>query len=223
MSDHERQTGDRAGFLARIAERQGHPPATGPHPPPAPPETVPEVRVRTLDGIGPAHTDARLDAFRAEAESVDTVVHLEGPAEAVASLVEAHTVTTAVASAEPAVRALVPLLERLGVTVGPPGRDAAESADLGVTAAVGAIAATGSVVIDADLAGGRTTSLLPRVHLCVLDRAHLVTGTADILRTPPRPLPAHRVLVTGPSRTGDIEQILTLGAHGPVALHVLVV
>jgi L-lactate dehydrogenase complex protein LldG len=92
-----------------------------------------------------------------------------------------------------------------------------------VTGAIAAIAATGSVVVDADLAGSRLTSLLPRVHLCVVDRRDLVAGTEAILRTPARPLPAHRVMVTGPSRTGDIEQILTLGAHGPVALHILVV
>ena len=79
------------------------------------------------------------------------------------------------------------------------------------------------VLIDADRAGGRTACLLPRVQVCVLDRADLVPGTADVLRRPRRPLPSHRVLVTGPSRTGDVEHILTVGAHGPVALHVLVV
>jgi L-lactate dehydrogenase complex protein LldG len=39
----------------------------------------------------------------------------------------------------------------------------------------------------------------------------------------PTALPSSLVLVTGPSRTGDIEQILTIGAHGPTALHVIVV
>jgi L-lactate utilization protein LutC len=216
------ETGDRAGFLARIAERQGPPPAAGPHLPPPPPEAVPEVHVAALDGIGPGDIAALLSAFGTEAERVDAVVHRDGPEAAVAAIVEAHDVRTAVASLEPDAQALVPLLERLGVAVGPPDRPAAAAADLGVTSAVAAIASTGSVVVDADLAGGRTTSLLPRVHLCVLDPAVLVAEAADVLRRPLRPLPAHRVLVTGPSRTGDIEQILTLGAHGPVALHVLV-
>jgi hypothetical protein len=214
------ETGDRVRFLDRIAERPGPPATAGPHPPPPPPEVVPEVRVRVLDGIGPG---GLLAVFRAEAEAVDAVVHLDGPGPAVAALVEAHDVRTAVAGPEPAAQALIPLLEQAGVRVGPPDRARAAAADLGVTGAVAAIAATGSVVVDADRAGGRATSLLPRVHLCVLDRADLVAGTADLLRRPPRPLPAHRVLITGPSRTGDIEQILTLGAHGPVALHVVVV
>jgi len=221
MSDGN-ETGDRAGFLARIASRQGPAPRGGPHPPPAAPEIVPHVRVRALDGIGPDDTDALVEVFRAEAQGVDSVVHLGSPDLALAEVVDAHGVTTAVVSAEPAVQALVPALERLGVVVFPPERDAAVAADLGVTGAIGAIAATGSVVVDADLVGGRTTSLLPRVHLCVVHRSDLVADTADLFRRPSRPLPAHRVVVTGPSRTGDIEQILTLGAHGPVALHVLV-
>jgi L-lactate dehydrogenase complex protein LldG len=214
---------DREVFLARIAERQGPPPAAGPHPPPPPPDTVPEVRTRALDGIAPGDTEHLLAVFRDQAERVDAVVHQGDPSEAVTAVVREHDITTAVVSPEPAARQLVPALRAAGVSVDPPGLAAAAAADLGVTGSVGAIAATGSVVVDADRSGGRTTSLLPRVHLCVVDRAGLVAGTADVLRRPGRPLPAHRVLITGPSRTGDIEQILTLGAHGPVALHVLVV
>ena len=189
----------------------------------SPPEIVLASGSGRSTGSAPGDTDALVEVFSAEAERVDAVVHLEAPDSALAAVVEAHGVTTAVVSAEPAVQALVPALEQLGVVVGPPEREAAAAADLGVTGAIGAIAATGSVVVDADLVGGRTTSLLPRVHLCVLHRADLVADTADLFRRPPRPLPAHRVVVTGPSRTGDIEQILTLGAHGPVALHVLVI
>ena len=49
---------------------------------------------------------------------------------------------------------------------------------------------------------------------------------ADVLRrlgSAVDALPSSLVLVTGPSRTGDIEQLLTLGAHGPTALHVVLV
>lgn len=53
----------------------------------------------------------------------------------------------------------------------------------------------------------------------------VVASTADVLRTlgaHPDRLPSNLVLVTGPSRTGYIEQILTIGVHGPVAVHVVV-
>ena len=96
-------------------------------------------------------------------------------------------------------------------------------ADLGVTSAIAAVAATGSVVVDAAAAGGRGASLLPTVHLCVVPRARLVATPSDVLRRGAMPLPSNRVLVTGPSRTGDIEQIITLGVHGPTAVHVLLV
>ena len=214
--------GDRTGFLGRIADRQGPPPSNGPHPPPPPPDVVPEVRVRALEGVTADDVVGLLAVFTAAAEEVDAVVHL-GTAEAcVQQVVRDHEVTTAIVSPDSAAAALIVPLEAAGVEVHPPDRHRAATADLGVTGCIGAVAATGSVVVDADLAGGRTTSLLPRVHLCVVDRRAIVPGPAQILRAPSRPLPAHRVLIAGPSRTGDIEQILTLGAHGPVALHVLV-
>ena len=222
MSEAAREHGDRDRFLGRITARQGPAPAAGPHQPPRVPASVPEVEVRALDGVHPHDPEALLAVFQAAAEAVDAVVHDDGAEVTVAAVVATHELTRAVVSPEPAAQMLVPHLRAAGVDVHPPGLEAV-TADLGVTGAVAGIAATGSVVVDADLAGGRATSLLPRVHLCVLDRADLVPGTADVLRRPPRPLPAHRVLVTGPSRTGDIEQIITLGAHGPVALHVLVV
>ena len=68
----------------------------------------------------------------------------------------------------------------------------------------------------------RAVSLLPRIHLCVLPLRRLVASHADVLRAQRRPMPSGRIVITGPSRTGDIEQRLTLGAHGPVALHVIV-
>jgi L-lactate dehydrogenase complex protein LldG len=75
-------------------------------------------------------------------------------------------------------------------------------------------------------AGGRLASLLPPVHICVLPADRIVAAPADVLRGlghDPGALPSSLVLVTGPSRTGDIEQLLTIGAHGPTALHVIVV
>lgn len=221
MSEH----GDRAAFLSRIRERQGPPPTSGPHPPPPPPEVVPALAYRSLDGVDPADVEALLPVFvasvRAAQATVD-VVDGEPDAELLRGLIDGHGVRTAVTSVEPEAVALGERLRDLGVEVGPYDRERAAAADLAVTSATHGVAATGSLVVDSATAGSRAVSLLPRVHLCVLPVERLVASHADVLRPQRRPVPSARVLITGPSRTGDIEQRLTLGAHGPVALHVLV-
>jgi len=221
VADH----GDRAAFLARIRERQGPPPSLGPHPPPAPPEVVPEVGYRALDGVDRDDAEALLPVFvaavRAAQADVD-VVDGEPGDDLLRTLVQRHDVGTAVTSAEPEAVALGSRLARLGVDVGSYDRGRAAAADLAITGATLGIAATGSVVLDSDRLGSRAAWLLPRVHLCVLPLARLVATPADALRPQRRPMPSSRVVITGPSRTGDIEQRLTLGAHGPLALHVLV-
>ena len=97
-----------------------------------------------------------------------------------------------------------------------------EQCDVGITTCAALVAQTGSVLLDTECAGGRTLSILPPHHVVVARREQLV---AD--------LPAAMALVhagasmvslhTGPSRTGDIERILVLGAHGPKKLTVVVV
>lgn len=222
MSEH----GDRAAFLGRIRSRQGRPAGTGPHPPPPAPDVVPELRYRTLDGIDSDDPFALLPVFvaaaRTAAATVD-VVDEEVPAELLLRFVTEHEVASAVTSDEPEAVALGAALAAAGVSVAPYDREVAANADLAITSATHGIAATGSVVVDSAHAGSRSVSLLTRVHLCVLPLERLVASHADVLRPQQRPMPSARILITGPSRTGDIEQRLTLGAHGPVALHVIVV
>lgn len=220
-----REHGDRAAFLARIRARQGPPPTTGPHPPPPPLEVVPVLSYRSLDGLDTEDPAVLLPVFeraargaQAEVRVVDGVL----TADDLAPIVEAHAVRTASVSRDPGLDAVVEALTSLGVRVEPYERASAATADLAVTGATHAIAATGSVVVDSRSAGSRAVSLLPRVHLCVVPIDRLVPTHAEILRHPEQPLPSCRVLITGPSRTGDIEQLLTLGAHGPVAVHIVV-
>ncbi len=101
-------------------------------------------------------------------------------------------------------------------------------ADIGITSASYGIAETGTLVY---LSGGeqhRLISLLPPVHLCLLQRQQIVPGmnelfrrTADNFHSNARP-PQALTLVTGPSCTADIEQTLTTGIHGPGELHILI-
>lgn len=221
MSEH----GDRSAFLDRIRSRQGRPTGGSPHPPPPAPDVVPSLRYRTLDDVDPADPGALLPVFVAAlraAEATVDVVDGDVPAELLLRFVTDHRIASAVTSREPEAVALGRVLAAAGVSVAPYEPEVAAAADLAITSATQGIAATGSLVVDSEAAGSRAVSLLPRVHLCVLPLERLVASHADVLRGQQRPMPSARILITGPSRTGDIEQRLTLGAHGPVALHVVV-
>jgi L-lactate dehydrogenase complex protein LldG len=106
------------------------------------------------------------------------------------------------------------------------GLDVAATATCGVVRATAAIAATGSIVVDSSRAG-RLVSLLPPVAVFVIDVASIVELTGDVLRRHPAwwpdGPPTNVVLVTGPSRSGDIEMILAVGVHGPGEVHAVLV
>lgn len=89
------------------------------------------------------------------------------------------------------------------------------TADLGITGARAGVALTGSIVVDAGRARGRTASLLPPVHLALLAADALVATPGDSWRAMAEPMPSNVVQITGPSRSADIELILTIGVHGP--------
>ena len=101
-------------------------------------------------------------------------------------------------------------------------RDRLPDASLGVTRCAAAIADTGTMLLVFDRAHPRGTSLLPRIHLAVLHPGDFVPSLADALARFPAPPPSAVTFVTGPSRSADIEQILTLGVHGPAQVHATV-
>lgn len=220
MSDI-REHGDRAAFLDRLRHRlAGSVPPNPVHVPPPPLGTVPPIVYRDL---GDGDLSA---AFRRTATAMGAVVHdaTEDIDAVLRGIVQRHDVGRAVVTPEPEAVALTDRLTALGVVVDPYERGAAAAADLGVTGAVAAIAATGSVVVNSGVDGGRGASLLPRVHLCVVGPERLVAVPAEALARfddDPDGLPANVVFITGPSRTGDIEQLLTIGVHGPVAVHIV--
>ena len=102
---------------------------------------------------------------------------------------------------------------------------AAQDEDItGVSQAFAGIAETGSLVLLSNPASPTTLNFLPDNHIIVLQQKNLVTHIEEVwtkLRTQPMPRTVN--LITGPSRTADIEQTLQLGAHGPRRLHVILV
>ncbi len=89
------------------------------------------------------------------------------------------------------------------------------SLSVGVTGALCAIAETGSLVLTSQSANALTASLLPPVHAVILRAGQIVGTLAEALARPEVRAAAAGVIVTGPSRTADIEMTLTIGVHGP--------
>ena len=97
-----------------------------------------------------------------------------------------------------------------------------ESCDAGITACDALVAQTGSILVSSATCGGRVLSILPPVHVGVATLDQIVATLADALHAAKTRhagrMPSMLSFITGPSRTGDIERILVLGAHGPKEL-----
>lgn len=96
---------------------------------------------------------------------------------------------------------------------------------LGITGADAAIAQAGGIVLASGPGRGRLASLLPPVHVALVSAARIWPTLPDLLAAEPGLVGrgANLVVIAGPSRTADIEMILTHGVHGPKHLHVIVV
>jgi L-lactate dehydrogenase complex protein LldG len=103
-------------------------------------------------------------------------------------------------------------------------RDEQAAADIGVTACDAAVAETGSLLLLSGPGRARTVSLLPRTHLAIVRRSDIVPTLADAFERlrDRRRTSASCTVITGPSRTADIELTLTLGIHGPGYLIVVI-
>ena len=90
---------------------------------------------------------------------------------------------------------------------------------------MGARADTGRLVVQCGVGRARLASLLPPVHIAVLKNKPLFPSMAHFIHAHPDAAKetSHLVFITGPRRTADIEQSLTLGVHGPKELHVILV
>jgi L-lactate utilization protein LutC len=104
-------------------------------------------------------------------------------------------------------------------------RDACATLDVGITSADYALADTGSLVLLTESGESRLLSLLPPCHIAVFGRSRIVPSLDDFFRI--HALPADTssavTIVTGPSRTGDIEMRLVRGVHGPGEVHAVII
>ena len=105
------------------------------------------------------------------------------------------------------------------------------AADVGISGVDYLIAETGTVVLTTRPQDSRSLSLLPPVHIAVAERRQILADLFDLYAeldkngdsVNPPALPSCITLITGPSKTGDIELRLVTGVHGPGEIHVLLI
>lgn len=205
-------------ILHKVRTALGRSAGQDPHAAPPPRIALPEMALQ-----------ARVDSFVAALEALNgkTLV-APGPAEAKEYAAALASGKRVVASNAPFLRdcCITTLPEvRSGFTAAEDLRDACAAADLGITSADYALADTGTLVMLSSPEEARLISLLPPVHLAVLPRRRLLSGLDELFTVLPQPSAqtSSMVLITGPSRTADIEQILVRGVHGPGSIHVVIV
>lgn len=106
-------------------------------------------------------------------------------------------------------------------------KDKLEASDVGMTSCVSIVAQFGAILVSSETSGGRGLSILPPVHVVIAKADQIVPDLAACFEQVNAQfkgkMPSMLSFITGPSRTGDIERILVLGAHGPKELYLILV
>lgn len=190
-----------------------------------PPTLVPEARLRVPE----MDLETRLARFSRALEALGGKFHRA------ASMDDARAYVAALVDGRSAVASNSPYLEQCGITAlagvrsgflaEPELRALCAVTDFGITSANYGLADTGSLVMLSSREEARMISLLPPVHVAVLVKERILTGLDELFTVLPLPAEAasSMVLITGPSQTTDIEQLLIRGVHGPGEIHVIVV
>ena len=212
-------TGARERMLARIRERQGKPPQP----------SLAEIESIRAHIAAHARSPAPRDAFDVHdrfreralslASTVDDAQTIESVPAAVARyLAERNLGTRAVCWPE------LGTLDWSGSGLEVEPRSARGDDLVGVTGVYCAVAETGTLVTLSGADTPPTVSLLPETHIAVLRASRIVRSMEDAwaLVRAERAMPRAVSFISGPSRTADIEQTVTLGAHGPYRVHIVV-
>ncbi|QJB55043.1 lactate utilization protein [Pseudodesulfovibrio sp. zrk46] len=104
-------------------------------------------------------------------------------------------------------------------------RDHLAGIDIGFTFADYGIADTGTLMVDCPSEELRLATMVSEFHVCVLPKSKLranTYGVEKMMLTRMKKAPNYMAYITGASRTADIERVLSIGVHGPLELHILV-
>ena len=211
------ESGNRERFLGRLRDALAHDAAPNQAHPLPEASGIP-ASVRYTDAIGDL-----VDTFSRAATDVGVIVQRcpQGDVRDVVRLALERAGPGAVAlSRDPEVDAAIAILAQEGrAVIRPKNAQESAAACLGITGAVAALARTGSIVVDAGRAGSRMVSVVTPVHLALVQAEALLPDHGALLRgLDSQCMPSNLVIITGPSRSADIELELTLGVHGPGVL-----
>jgi len=195
----------------------------------AEPNTHPSTLARSWLPLVGESFEARLVLFQKNSTDLKTTFHLVNDHDQLAGLLRnlrdaegwKKIATHSGEHTDKAVRALnLPVCR----TDQPYNVNELESCDVGITECDALIAQTGSVLVTGRSAGGRALSVLPPHHVVLARRDQLIADLPDAFALLKQKCganyPSFISFITGPSRTGDIERILVLGAHGPRKLSI---
>jgi L-lactate dehydrogenase complex protein LldG len=171
---------------------------------------APETQINTdpCESVSEQPSLSLINEFKRNLEAVDGhcfVVHSEAElAEALKPITDGKKVATSEAP--------------------PPTKDLF-NIDVGITRAQAGIAETGTLVLDSSVEHNRLISLVPPVHIAILESSHIYATLGETLAMLQRgdEVSPAITFITGPSRTADIELTLTVGVHGPQELYVFII
>ena len=113
--------------------------------------------------------------------------------------------------------------QRIAHSDNPPNAHDIFGVDVGISTAQAGIAETGTLILDSACERHRLVSLVPPVHIAIINASAIVATLADALTLlQQKEISPAITFITGPSRTADIELTLTIGVHGPQDLYVIV-
>jgi L-lactate dehydrogenase complex protein LldG len=114
--------------------------------------------------------------------------------------------------------------ERIATSENPPNAHDIFAYDVGISTAQAGIAETGTLVLDSAKERHRLVSLVPPVHIAIVNASDIVETLSDALALlqKDKEISPAITFITGPSRTADIELTLAIGVHGPQELFVIV-
>jgi L-lactate dehydrogenase complex protein LldG len=179
-----------------------------------------------------------LALFRSRSQTVNAVVHgpvsRHGVPRTVTAIATGHNASSFMAWDDLPAPGVTSALQALGIEriehVVPPGSRSEHNlsyrnVEVGITGAEVALAESGSVVLVHGEGRPRMASLVPNVHIVLLEIDRVDRTLAHWAQKSPTLVTetTNLVVVTGPSRTGDIEQQLNLGVHGPRHVHIVMI
>jgi L-lactate dehydrogenase complex protein LldG len=136
------------------------------------------------------------------------------------------TSTTVAVSNNTLVNSLVSNADLKAAILHEPSRTELFACDAGITSAQWGIAETGTLVLESEAERHRLVSLVPPVHIAVIEANRIVETMGEVLikfaENGLEDLSRTITFITGPSRTSDIELTLAIGVHGPAVLHVII-